>query len=120
PRIRYLCLGSEIVSPPDRGGPVIKVSPEFVGSVVPFPSSSSIITIGSPSNSGSAKSLHAFLKSIIVKYSLPYFGFNLVPRPIICLNSVIELILLSSTISLHVLQSTPVVSSLEVVTITGY
>ena len=43
-----------------------------------------------------------------------------VPRPMICLNSVIDLISLSSTISLQVLQSTPVVISLDVVTMAGY
>jgi hypothetical protein len=43
-----------------------------------------------------------------------------VPRPMICLNSVIELMFWSRTISLQVLASTPVVKSLDVVTITGY
>ena len=37
----------------------------------------------------------------------------------ICLNSVMELIILSSTMSLTILQSSPVDSSLEVVAITG-
>ena len=43
-----------------------------------------------------------------------------VPLPIICLNSVIDSITLSKTIKRQVLQSTPVVKSFEVVTITGY
>ena len=37
----------------------------------------------------------------------------------ICLNSVMELIILSSTMSFTILQSSPVDSSLEVVAITG-
>jgi hypothetical protein len=37
----------------------------------------------------------------------------------ICLNSVIELMFWSSTMSLQVLASTPVVISLEVVAMTG-
>ena len=58
---------------------------------------------------------------MIVKNSFPYLGANLVPRPIICLNSVIPASpnMLSSTISLQVLQSTPVDINLEVVTILG-
>ena len=43
-----------------------------------------------------------------------------VPRPIICLNSVIEPIVLSSTIILHVSASTPVLINLDVTAITGY
>ena len=42
------------------------------------------------------------------------------PRPMICLNSVIDWIGWSSTMSLQVCASTPVVSSFEVVAITGY
>ncbi len=42
-----------------------------------------------------------------------------VPRPMICLNSVMELILESRTMSLQVWASTPVVISLEVVAMTG-
>ena len=60
-----------------------------------------------------------FLKSIIVKYSFPLFGSNLVPRPIICLNSVMLAISSSKTINLTVLVSTPVDKSFEVVAITG-
>ena len=43
-----------------------------------------------------------------------------VPRPTICLNSVIEPTARSSTISRQVCASTPVDSSREVVTMTGY
>ena len=42
-----------------------------------------------------------------------------VPRPMICLNSVIELMRLSSTISWQVCASTPVVISCDVVAMTG-
>ena len=42
------------------------------------------------------------------------------PRPIICLNSIIEFILFSNTINLQVLASTPVVINFDVVTIVGY
>ena len=42
-----------------------------------------------------------------------------VPRPMICLNSVMEPIIWSRTISFVILQSAPVVRSLEVVAITG-
>ena len=45
-----------------------------------------------------------------------------VPRPMICLNSVMPCSpkRLSNAITLHVLQLTPVVSSFEVVTTAGY
>jgi hypothetical protein len=42
-----------------------------------------------------------------------------VPRPIICLNSVMELMLRSRTTSLQVLASTPVDMSLLVQAMTG-
>ncbi|EJW95666.1 hypothetical protein EVA_16226 [gut metagenome] len=53
------------------------------------------------------------------KCVLPSFSRSLVPRPIICLNSVIEPIISSKTISFVILQSAPVDSSLDVVAITG-
>ena len=84
------------------------------------PGFTTFIEIGSPSKSGSLNNLLAFLKSNIVKYVLPKSSLILVPLPIICLNSVIELILESNTINLQVLQSAPVVSNLLVVTIVGY
>jgi hypothetical protein len=42
-----------------------------------------------------------------------------VPRPTICLNSIIDSMRWSSTMSLQVLASTPVVRSFEVVAMTG-
>ncbi|MNR31300.1 hypothetical protein D3C85_1488030 [compost metagenome] len=57
---------------------------------------------GSPSKAGSAKLSVAFLKSKMVKYSLSNSSFIRVPRPTICLNLVIELILASNTITLQV------------------
>ena len=59
-------------------------------------------------------------KSMMVKCVLPSFSRMRVPRPTICLNSVIELMLWSSTISFTILQSTPVESNLLVVAMTGY
>ncbi len=79
-----------------------------------------LMRIVSPSNCGSAKRSVAFRKSKMVKYSFPYSSLMRVPRPIICLNLVMELILESRTITLQVWASTPVVISSEVVAITGY
>ena len=58
----------------------------------------------------------------MVKYSFPYGSHMRVPRPTICLNSVMPCspYTLSSTTSLQVLQFTPVVRSFGVVTIVGY
>ena len=82
-------------------------------------SKSSFISIG-PSQSGSAKRRLTFRKSITTKWVLPSFSRRRVPRPMICLNSVIEPIISSKTISFVILQSEPVESSLEVVAMTGY
>ena len=57
---------------------------------------------------------------MMVKYHLSQSGRRRVPRPMICLNSLMELMTLSSTIRRQVLQSTPVVIRREVVTMTGY
>ena len=43
-----------------------------------------------------------------------------VPRPMICLNSVIDWMRWSSTMTLQVWASTPVVISFDVVAMTGY
>ena len=74
---------------------------------------------GSPSNAGSLNFAVALRKSSISKCHLPLSFLSRVPRPMICLNSVIEPISLSMTINPQVLQSTPVDRSSEVVTITG-
>ena len=58
-------------------------------------------------------------KSMTAKWVLPSFSRSRVPRPMICLNSVMEPIILSSTISLTILQSAPVESSSDVVAMTG-
>ena len=50
------------------------------------------MTIGSPSKSGSLKSFVACLKSMIVKKNLLCSSRMRVPRPMICLNVVIELL----------------------------
>ena len=55
-----------------------------------------------------------------VKLSLPSFSRRRVPRPMICLNSVMEPIIWSRTMSFTILQSVPVERSLEVVAMTGY
>ncbi|MCY1535139.1 hypothetical protein D9M68_705310 [compost metagenome] len=75
---------------------------------------------GSPSKSLSANSSVARLKSRIVNQVLPRSSRSRVPRPMICLNRVIDLMPWSSTMSLQVCASTPVLMSLEVVAITGY
>ncbi|MNY38632.1 hypothetical protein D3C86_1732700 [compost metagenome] len=74
---------------------------------------------GSPSKRGSANSSVAFLKSRMVNQSLPYLSSIRVPRPMICLNLVMDWMFWSSTTSLQVLASTPVVISSEVVAMTG-
>ena len=48
-----------------------------------------------------------------------YSSFTRVPRPMICLNSVIEPIERSRTTSLHVCASTPVLMSRLVTAMTG-
>src|SRR5438552_4090838 len=55
----------------------------------------------------------------MLKYNLPASSRTRVPRPMICLNSVIELITRTSTMFLHVGASIPVVSNCDVVRITG-
>ena len=80
----------------------------------------SMLPAGLPSKSGSAKSRVDPRKSMIVKNSLPCSGSSRVPRPTICLNSVIDPMLDSKTMSLIVLTLTPVVSSFDVVTSVGY
>ena len=55
-----------------------------------------------------------------MKKFFPKSSRNLVPLPIICLNSVIDLIFLSKTINLVVFESTPVDINIEVVAMTGY
>ena len=55
----------------------------------------------------------------MVKCVLPSRSRMRVPRPTICLNSVMELMFWSSTMSFTILQSTPVESSLLVVAMTG-
>ena len=92
----------------------------FGGNSFPLdePNSSSISR--GPSQSGSANKRVTFRKSITAKWVLPSFSRSRVPRPMICLNSVIEPIISSKTISLVILQSAPVERSLEVVAITGY
>ena len=59
-------------------------------------------------------------KSMLTKWVWPSAGRKRVPRPMICLNSVMEFTTSSRTMSLVILQSTPVESSLEVVAMTGY
>ena len=81
-------------------------------------SSGSIST--SPSQSGSANNLVTPLKSIMEKCVLPSLSLILVPLPIICLNSVIEPMFSSRTMSFTILQSVPVESNFDVVAITGY
>ena len=56
---------------------------------------------------------------MMVNQYLPNSSLMRVPRPMICLNSVIDLMVWSSTISLQVWASTPVLRSLEVVAMTG-
>lgn len=53
------------------------------------------------------------------KWVLPSSARRRVPRPMICLNSVMELIHLSMTMSFTILQSTPVERSWEVTAMTG-
>ena len=89
------------------------------GTRLPPGAKPSSISMG-PSQSGSANKRVTARKSITTKCVLPSFSRRRVPRPMICLNSVMELIISSSTISLVILQSAPVESSLEVVAITGY
>ncbi|MOA54660.1 hypothetical protein D3C78_1783210 [compost metagenome] len=56
---------------------------------------------------------------MMVNQNLPWSSLMRVPRPMICLNSVIDLMCWSRTISLQVCASTPVVISLLVVAMTG-
>ena len=79
----------------------------------------SYICTGSPSKAGSAKSSVAFLKSMIENQNLSKSSLMRVPRPMICLNSVMDWMRLSSTMSLQVWASTPVLMSCEVVAMTG-
>lgn len=55
---------------------------------------------------------------MMVKKYLLYSSSMRVPRPMICLKVVMELIVLSRTMTLQVLASTPVVNSSEVVAMT--
>ena len=105
-------------SPPPPPGGVPPPPPP--GVPPPGPSPPPCGGSGSPSNSGSLNSWVAFLKSRISKCHLPLSVRRRVPRPTICLNSVIEPISLSITISPQVLQSTPVDSISDVVTTQGY
>ena len=57
---------------------------------------------------------------MIVKLILPSFSRSRVPRPTICLNMVMEEMVLSKTMTFVILQSTPVERSSEVVAMTGY
>ena len=82
-----------------------------------LPKSPSIIT--SPSHAGSAKCLLTPRKSIITNENLFAFSTIRVPRPIICLNCVIEEMFLSMAINFTVFVSTPVDKSSDVVAITG-
>ena len=79
----------------------------------------SFMRTGAPSKSLSANLSVTLLKSIIVKYCFPYSSLIRVPRPIICLNSVMEPVFSSRQITLQVCASVPVLISFEVVAITG-
>ena len=104
------------VSTSESGGSTI--GPDESDGETPSGSKPSSISIG-PSQSGSAKRRVTFRKSITTKWFLPSFSLKRVPRPIICLNSVMEPIISSRTINFVILQSAPVESSFDVVAITG-